>query len=326
MKKGFLLRDKPPMQENNNDSMAVQEAFGPLHDARIDGLMYRWDLVTRRFTSSDPWGNLVESMPSDQLDMINNVKKEAMDDVKRGRNPYQGILNLPFKTCSVPMNALDSYYGKNFKKYEMKMSESYFSWNDENPKSHLLRWTAIFLCPISGEIFVTGSWPMNEPLSTVDSPAVPKIHLSRLEECKLIPDKSTLQENETSSSTNQCGQQCRWMKTIKDAKHGAAAWAYDCFQYRNICLAENLESEGSKDKPIIRVNITGPIGNEIPYLEKQGIFTVPEFVPLSIRDRIEQRQEEIRIGLSKRSDGTIDIELNKEFAWHSLKNHLEGII
>jgi hypothetical protein len=328
MKQGFLLRGKTPIQEKSNNSMFVQESFGPLHDDRIGRPIYGWNILqlTRHGRRSDPWEDFTESMTSDQQHMMNKVKShfaESLDNVKSKCNPYQGVPNLPFKTYSVPMNALGCYYGKYFKNYQIRMSENYFSWHDENPKSHLLRWTSIFLCPISGEIFFTGSWQTNNPLPTVDLPAGQNIPLSSHEGNPLNVDKSTLQATVARSFANCRVKQCRWMKTVKDAKHGAAAWAYDCFQYRSKCLVENPVSEGFKDTSVLQVAITGPIGNEIPYLEKEGIFTVPEFVPLAIRNCVEQRQEEIRIEALKCCGDIMDSEVIKELAWHSSKNHLE---
>lgn len=82
-------------------------------------------------------------------------------------------------------------------------SEYFHTWHDENP-SHIRKWTALFVCPISAELFFAGRYG---PEGTRENELV-------------------------------------WFVKKATAEHAAAARAYDCFVYRDrISGADALEEE-----------------------------------------------------------------------------------
>ena len=91
------------------------------------------------------------------------------------------------------MVALSCFYGQHPRKLQAS-NDLFHLWNDGGPP-HLLQWTCIFVCPLSGELFLAKEWPDSGP-ATVDHNG---IHFLK-------------------------------QKTL--AKHGAAALAYDCHMLR----------------------------------------------------------------------------------------------
>ena len=303
MKQGFLL--------SSGKEKINRKPLYPSHSDSSGGLKLGWGRSSCDVDNIDPWERptsaTIAARQPDLESKVNSLQEELLENkAKSACNPYADVLNVPFKISEVPMNALGCYYGKYYSQYLIKMSEYYFSWNDQNPKTHLLRWTSVFVCPISAEIFVTGSWLSNDPLPKYEPPSE-GISLSSKDMPSVEAPNSLPAE-----------QPCRWMKSKKAAEHGAAAWAYDCFQYRNKLKVEN--SESLKDISTKYIGITAPIGKEVPYLEEMAILTVPEFVPCEVKVRIEQRQEEVRKGALIR-DRDVCMETEEELAWFSLKNH-----
>jgi hypothetical protein len=316
MKQGFLLSCKTA-NKSDDHSGHDKRSLGPLRDDRIDRSGTGWGSLSQlsgRVYNSDPWVDPTESITMN-LQCANEQAKPIGDteSIKRTSSkyiPFSSAQNLPYKTFSVPMNALGCYYGKYYNNVQIKMSEYYFSWNDQNPKSHLLRWTCVFLCPISGEIFVTGSWPNNDPLPMIESQSLPAPQLPKCDEKKLL----------ASPSFSSPPLQTRWMKTKKSAEHGAAAWAYDCFQHRHRVSLEPPLSGVPKATSMKNIMITAPIGKETPYVERMAIQTVPEFVPDTIRVRIEECRENILNGALQYKNSDVLMEMEEELAWHSQKN------
>jgi hypothetical protein len=299
MKQGFLLHHR------NKTSL------GPLHDERSNRANTGW--VQSRNPHSDPWVD-----PYKGMNIASNSK-----------NIYNGP-SLPHKTSTVPMNALGCYYSQYYHVAHIKMSEYYFSWNDQNPKSNLLRWTSIFLCPIYGEIFISGKWPNNEPASIEAKETPPTITT----EGPLRNVDETLNTDSSCTTMTPAFEtfQVRWMKTKKAAEHGAAAWAYDCFQYRHSKSAANTGKsfESTTATSLLRVqhkkdiSITACIGSEAPYLEDIAIQTVPNFVPEMIRVQIHKQLIEISKDMVKYSNHNgkmenSDMEI-EELAWYTPKS------
>ena len=332
MRKGFLT-------ENKKDPAGL----GPLRDERSTrsiGLC-GWGQSTTS-NDDDPWvQRFQEVVVADQHG--NDVHSTiGVDD-----NPYQNISNVPYKTSTEPINALGCYYSRHYHTSHLKMSDFYFTWNDKNPKSHLLLWTAIFICPLSGELYMSGKWPGNDVALKDATPSTNETDLQEqgdddTNKSTEPPDDSTspiityiandvdnratvpYDESATAASpvtTNpNIRQQVRWMKKKKIAEHGAAAWAYDCFQHRH---KQSTKAHRILDTisarllvPRIDVNLTSSIGTEIPYLEDMAIRNIPPYVPATVRILIEERLISIREDRMKFGENIIS-NVEEELAWFS---------
>lgn len=100
---------------------------------------------------------------------------------------------LPFKTVEVPKSALHALYGKEPRRKSIAASD-FVTWHDGGPP-HALQWTSCFVCPLTGELFLTRPYGANREYN---------------EENGMI-----------------------WYKKKTSAEHGAAATAYDCLTYRD---------------------------------------------------------------------------------------------
>lgn len=240
MKKGFLLSEKI-----SHPGPSQPPSLGPLLDGRIHrttwGDVTCADVLRVASSRSSGWTSAPPIRGAPHLPRRPSVTSSAVDQPafsgeedgsSDDHNRYADVLTIPFKTAKVPMAALSAYYGR--LNVQVRATH-YHSWNDGNPKSHLLRWTCVFVCPMTGEVFTAGAWPDHS--ATVDSSTV------------------------------------RWLATKAAAKHGAAAWAYDCFHFRQ--------------GPARVVSL----GSEEPYLE--STFELNASVPADIRTRVHRQQLDV---------------------------------
>jgi hypothetical protein len=311
MRKGFLTQSKKDTTR-----------LGPLRDERSthSGATGGWG-VPDMGLDSDPWVNrFQEVVLGHQFGGFNDIGVPSSNHVDE--NPYKNVPNLPYKTSGEPINALGCYYSQNYHTLHLKMSDYYFTWNDENPKSHLLLWTSIFICPLSGEIFVSGRWP-GQDVVLKEATSV----------SSTVSDRTTQVDDETSTSHTESvmatpipaklnNLQVRWLKKKKIAEHGAAAWAYDCFQYRHSKSAivhRTLDTKSTVLLPKRDVFVTSSIGSESPYLEDMAIRAIPEYVPIVIRRQIEERMVQICNDHLKYGEKDTN-DTDDELAWCSPKN------
>ena len=292
MRKGFLTNTN-----NKKDSIGL----GPLHDERSlhSRATAGWGHSDTDL-NADPWVFPEYQVRGGDNNMDVPAAANHVDE-----NPYRDIPNLPYKTSGEPMNALGCYYSQNYHTSHMKMSDYYFTWNDENPKSHLLLWTTIFICPLSGELFMSGKWPGNDVVLSKEATTVP------------MEDAATTAMSATFNSKEN-----RWLKKKKNAEHGAAAWAYDCFQYRHkedAIVHRILGSQSTSLLPKKDINITSSIGSESPYLEDMAIRTIPSYVPAITRRQIEERLFDISNDRMKYGENSTS-DTHEELAWCSSKN------
>ena len=103
---------------------------------------------------------------------------------------------LPYKLSGAPKSELYAHYGKDPYRRVLGGSD-YVTWNDNGPP-HDLRFTSIFICPLTGEPFKSGRYG---------------------------------QDNKPPMGTYRNDDFC-WHTSKKLAEHGAAARAYDCLSYR----------------------------------------------------------------------------------------------
>jgi hypothetical protein len=99
---------------------------------------------------------------------------------------------LPPAPSTAPKSELHRLYGKPPRR-KVITSEYFHTWPDDQP-SHVRKWTALFVCPITAELFFAGRYAPE--CSTTDRSLV-------------------------------------WFAKKATAEHAAAARAFDCFQYRN---------------------------------------------------------------------------------------------
>eukprot|EP00540_Astrosyne_radiata_P003623 CAMPEP_0116823888 /NCGR_PEP_ID=MMETSP0418-20121206/1091_1 /TAXON_ID=1158023 /ORGANISM="Astrosyne radiata, Strain 13vi08-1A" /LENGTH=485 /DNA_ID=CAMNT_0004452197 /DNA_START=154 /DNA_END=1611 /DNA_ORIENTATION=+ len=116
-------------------------------------------------------------------------------------NHYASQPWLPNKTMHVPKAALAAWYNQKPRNHQLS-KDCYISWNDGG-LPHQLKFTSIFVCPLTGEIFCSGR------------------HGS-----------GSATNNYTTTTDEQTGATIVWYSKKTLAEHGAAARAYDCFSYR----------------------------------------------------------------------------------------------
>jgi hypothetical protein len=69
-------------------------------------------------------------------------------------NTKTGNAFLPTKTKDVPKAALSGWYGQRPRTHQLSKSQ-FISWDDSGPP-HRRRFTSLFVCPLTGEIFASG--------------------------------------------------------------------------------------------------------------------------------------------------------------------------
>jgi hypothetical protein len=138
----------------------------------------------------------------------------------------------PFSTSTaakkynhVPKSELHCLYGKRRK---VISSESYHTWHNGG-QAHSLKWTSIFVCPITGELFLSGRYAGGEYTTTAASDGMV------------------------------------WYSKKLHAEHAAAARAYDCmtFRYPTLPLSSSVESLG-QDIPYAATNAMFTVPPGIP--------------------------------------------------------------
>jgi hypothetical protein len=74
----------------------------------------------------------------------------------------QQVAFLPTKTVDVPKAALSGWYGQRPRTHQLSKSQ-FVSWDDSGPP-HRRRFTSLFVCPLTGEIFASGRFGgMDQP-------------------------------------------------------------------------------------------------------------------------------------------------------------------
>ena len=170
MKRGFLNNPKGLGDPRSNRRMDASERLGSASGIPPSEPMagLSWVPVTDELRKrwANPWEVVVKEDTSDMMEEDDTIATAATmpstqpsDSATRADSPpmnLHGQPYLPTKTMDVPKNALDTWYKKEFQ-FQIVPSDSYFTWhNDGMP--HERKFTSIFVCPITGEVFSTGTY------------------------------------------------------------------------------------------------------------------------------------------------------------------------
>lgn len=174
MKRGFLKNPKghknegllrDPRSNRHPFGMDASERLGSASGIPASETMagLSWvpvsDELGRRWTT--PWEIFVKEDTSDMMEEDDTTimsTQPSVSTIQVDPPPMKlhGQPHLPHKTMEVPKNALDTWYQKEFQ-FQIVTSDSYFTWhNDGMP--HERKFTSIFVCPITAEVFSTGTY------------------------------------------------------------------------------------------------------------------------------------------------------------------------
>jgi len=250
MKAGFL---------NSTTTTTNSSDLGPLQDERSRRTVkFLWsggpDTISSKPVS---WGwntggkapgwipptTLVEApSPGDAImaDTEESPLSKSKSESLTKKNPYQQVPILPYKTMGVPKNALSSWYGKRHK--NLTIQNKYFTtWNDGGIP-HLLKWTCLFTCPVTGEKFPSGQFG-DKSLYQVgleqDGPEEKDASMMEdtTSEQHSIEEKETMTNTRSSKDTTVPSKVVWYNKKIA-AEHAAAARAMDCLHLREECVLQ----------------------------------------------------------------------------------------
>jgi hypothetical protein len=126
--------------------------------------------------------NLFPSFVSDANQNLNSTSTQAVHQSEQRPEEYK----------FVPKGELHSLYGKHPRRKIISAS-NYITFHDAG-EAHMLKWSSVFICPITGELFLSGRY--------AGASATVKNHVV-------------------------------WFVKKTQAEHAAAAWAFDCLSDRD---------------------------------------------------------------------------------------------
>jgi hypothetical protein len=152
-----------------------------------------------------------------------------------------------------PKQAIQVWYARNHKQLNYRANEYFQSWDFGPP--HAKYFTSIFNCPVTGEIFLSGTF--GDPTSM----------MLKEEAARRRQTKDDGKEQEQEQVISVC-----WYRKKKDAENAAAARALDSLTYR----------DGSGVK-----HMSYGLCKEEPYLFDDGReFLIPSSAPEEVSDEI----------------------------------------
>jgi hypothetical protein len=157
---------------------------------------------------------------------------------------YKGTSFKLNKTSDVPKAALHSVYGRPPRR-KVISQENYYTWHNSDAP-HLLKFTSIFVCPLTGECFASGRYG----------------------------DPAFYYQHSTRNATSGSSAFVTWYSKKTLAEHGAAARAFDCIASR----------EYAGDKGIGMQPET--LGADVPYTYEQSpplLDSIPDNFRQAIR-------------------------------------------
>lgn len=101
---------------------------------------------------------------NDEQSQPHRVASKAASGVTSA-NPFLGQPLLPSLTLGVPKAALQGWYGQRPERFQVG-KDQYVSWNDGG-RSHELKFTCVFVCPLTGEVFPSGRYGNNSDMFVV---------------------------------------------------------------------------------------------------------------------------------------------------------------
>lgn len=109
---------------------------------------------TANNNSSSSWGSAV---PREKISWGSDQPASAPSEPSPSiSNTFQGQGFLPSKTMGVPCVVLTNWFTK--KPHCIQISKKQFvTWHDDG-RPHLRRFTAVFVCPVTGEVFPSGRY------------------------------------------------------------------------------------------------------------------------------------------------------------------------
>jgi hypothetical protein len=241
-------------------------------------------------TTTTKFASSVHGMVHDQPETVSVQTEMTATSISGGgshnnnSNPYKGISFKLNKTSGVPKAALHSVYGRPPRR-KVISQENYHTWHNSGPP-HLLKFTSIFCCPLTGECFASGRY------------GDPKFYYQH------------------ASATNSSGSFVTWYNKKALAEHGAAARAFDCIAYRECAAAGN---EGMDMIP-------ETLGADAPYAYEQSpplVASVPDNIRQAIREAQQGIFNNSNSNHSQGGDGSTKMEVesaidkDEESAWFS---------
>jgi len=182
--------------------------------------------------TSTKWADM--KSPGGWHDYQRPVVSPANSETPRARLSLKGP--LLHKHFDSPKHCLSVWYGKRHKDVSPPTNICFKTW-ENGGLPHLKMFTSIFRCPVSGEMFLSGSYGFCETL-----------------------------EEETYCS--KIIVRVNWYKQKKSAEHAAAARALDCFSFRETeCYNYCKEEPYLKDESSARVRIPISVGTEKPFYD-----------------------------------------------------------
>lgn len=145
--------------------------------------------------------------PQQQFQQSQSMNQQAHNAEQQQQQQQQA------KYKNVPKAELHVVYGKPPRRKIMS-ADNYHTWHDSG-QAHMLKWTSVFVCPITGELFPSGKYAGST--ASVNPPPP-----------------------------------CLWFVKKTQAEHGAAARAYDCLAYRDHAKATaSASANGLLSVPVL---------------------------------------------------------------------------
>jgi hypothetical protein len=172
-----------------SEDAAVDNLFNSLHEVGLGAPL------TATFQSPitiEPYGaHGTQTAASSVSDLSGHSLFPEHPPSKRVDNTTKTSSRLPqYKLTAPPKSELYTLYGKDPYRRVLGAGD-YITWNDNGPP-HTMRFTSVFVCPVTGEAFKSGGY----------------------------------------GKTYEWKDSFCWFTSKKLAEHGAAARAYDCLSYR----------------------------------------------------------------------------------------------
>lgn len=267
MKRGFLNNPKGLGDPRSNrhpfgkdSSERLGTATGIPTSETMAGLSWVpvTDELRQRWTT--PWEVVAKEDTSDMMDEDDTISSGAtimstqpsVSTTQADAPPMKlhGQPYLPHKTMDVPKNALDTWYQKEFQ-FQIVTSDCYFTWhNDGMP--HERKFTSIFVCPITAEVFSTGTYGPKKYYTLQADPVTGATIVWFSTSFLLgVAKVHCLEEH---SIYRICCLHCFFLDDKASAQHGAASRAYDCFSLRKYTLLgmRSVRLGGEEQHPYMR--------------------------------------------------------------------------
>ncbi len=220
----------------------------------------------------------------------------------------------------VPKQLLYSYYGQEHR-MQLSTAQDYISWHNEGPP-HALKFTAVFVCPLTAECFWSGLYP--NPRFVHNNAATGKAVVQQLaiasgtnsgggndardnrsDNISVSTKSSSTSVSMASTSNDDSMIQVVWYPKKVMAEHAAAARAYDCWQYRDYCdRKQQQQQQDGVAPPLYQFCVAG---QDLPYLKsdapKNLYHHAPQLLPPQVFQAISLGQDRVHRRLMASAGG-----------------------